>query len=33
MKLKDPIITQEGGYVKVALRHEPLATPEEIILE
>ena len=33
MKLKDPIITQEGGYVKVVLRHEPLATPEEIILE
>jgi ATP-dependent DNA helicase RecG len=33
MKLKDPIINQEGGYVKVVLRHEPLATPEEIILE
>src|SRR5437762_4915905 len=33
MKLKDPIIIQEGGYVKVVLRHEPLATPEEIILE
>lgn len=33
MKLKDPIITQEGGYVKVVLRHEPLATPEEIILK
>ena len=31
MKLKDPIITQDGGYVKVVLRHEPLATPEEII--
>lgn len=33
MKLKDPIITQEGAYVKVVLRHESLATPEEIILE
>lgn len=33
MKLKDPIITQQGGYVKVVLRHEPLASPEEIILE
>lgn len=32
-KLKDPIITQEGGYVKVILRHEPLGTPEELILE
>jgi Predicted transcriptional regulator containing an HTH domain and an uncharacterized domain shared with the mammalian protein Schlafen len=33
MKLKDPVITQEGGYVKVVLRHESLATPEEIILD
>jgi ATP-dependent DNA helicase RecG len=33
MKLKDPVIIQEGGYVKVTLRHEPLATPEEIILD
>lgn len=33
MKLKDPIIVQEGGYVKVILRHESLATPEEVILE
>jgi ATP-dependent DNA helicase RecG len=33
MKLKDPTISQEGGYVKVVLRHEPLASPEEIILE
>jgi ATP-dependent DNA helicase RecG len=33
MKLKDPIIGQEGGYVIVTLKHEPLATPEEIILE
>ena len=33
MKLKDPVILQAGGYVKVVLRHEPLATPDEIILE
>ena len=33
MKLKEPVLTQEGGYVKVVLRHESLATPEEIILE
>ena len=33
MKLKDPIILQEGGYVKVILKHETLASPEEMILE
>ena len=33
MKLKLPSIEQSGGYVKVVLKHEPLATPEEIILE
>jgi ATP-dependent DNA helicase RecG len=33
MKLKPPIISQEGGYVRILLRHEPLATPEEIIIE
>lgn len=33
MRLKPPIISQEGGYVKVSLRHESLATPEEIVLE
>lgn len=33
MKLKPPLISQEGGYVKVSLRHELLATPEEIILD
>ncbi len=33
LKLKPPIIVQENGYVKVVLRHEPLATPEEAILE
>ncbi|PSN19045.1 ATP-dependent DNA helicase RecG [filamentous cyanobacterium CCP5] len=32
MKLKEPVIDQTGGYVKVILRHEPLATPEEAIL-
>lgn len=33
MKLKDPIISQDGGYVKVTLKHEALASPEEMILE
>ncbi|MGN6187142.1 MAG: ATP-binding protein [Thermoanaerobaculia bacterium] len=33
MQLKPPIIMQAGGAVKVMLRHEPLATPEELILE
>lgn len=33
LKLKPPIIEQEGGYVKVVLRHEALATPQEAILE
>jgi ATP-dependent DNA helicase RecG len=33
MRLKPPVISQDGGYVKVTLRHEPLATPEELILE
>ncbi len=33
MKLKDPVIFQDGGYVKVALKHEPLASPEEMILD
>jgi ATP-dependent DNA helicase RecG len=33
MKLKDPIIEQRGGYVAVILRHEALASPEEMILE
>jgi ATP-dependent DNA helicase RecG len=33
MKLKPPVISQAGGYVKVVLKHEPLATPEEIIVE
>jgi ATP-dependent DNA helicase RecG len=32
MKLKLPVIEQAGGSVKVMLKHEPLATPEEIIL-
>lgn len=33
MKLKDPVIRQDGGYVTVLLRHESLASPEEAILE
>lgn len=33
MKLKPPTIEQSGGYVKVILTHEPLATPEEIIVK
>jgi ATP-dependent DNA helicase RecG len=33
MQLKPPVVTQVGGSVKVMLRHEPLATPEELILE
>ncbi len=33
MKLKPPTIEQVGGYVKVSLKHEVLATPEEIIVK
>lgn len=33
MKLKDPIVNQAGGYVVVTLRHESLATPDELVLE
>ena len=33
MKLRPPSIAQVGGYVQVILKHESLATPEEIILE
>lgn len=33
MKLKDPTVDQDGGYVIVTLKHEPLATPDELILE
>jgi ATP-dependent DNA helicase RecG len=32
MKLKEPQISQSGGYVSVFLRHEPLASPEEVIM-
>ena len=32
LKLKPPEIEQQGGYVKVILKHESLATPEEAIL-
>jgi ATP-dependent DNA helicase RecG len=33
MKLQPPVIEQAGGYVKVVLKHEPLATPEEVIIK
>lgn len=33
MKLKPPIITPSGASVMVVLRHESLASPEEVILE
>ncbi len=33
LKLKPPEIEQDGGYLKVVLKHEPLATPEEAILK
>jgi ATP-dependent DNA helicase RecG len=33
MKLKLPTIDQTGGYVTVVLKHEALATPEEIIVD
>ncbi len=32
MRLKPPVIIQDGSYVVVTLRHESLATPEESIL-
>lgn len=32
LKLKPPVIEQNGGYVKVVLKHESLATPEEAVL-
>lgn len=33
MKLKEPEISQDANRVMVILRHEPLASPEELILE
>ena len=33
MKLKPPQIHPEGSYVKIILKHEPLASPEEVVLE
>jgi ATP-dependent DNA helicase RecG len=33
MKLKDPLIVQSNGYVSVILRHESLASPEQIIMD
>lgn len=32
MKLKDPVVEQTGGVVKVTLKHEPLASPEELVM-
>jgi ATP-dependent DNA helicase RecG len=31
-KLKPPVITEEGNYIKVTIRHEPLALPTEAIM-
>jgi ATP-dependent DNA helicase RecG len=33
MKLQPPAIDQTGGYVTVVLKHEALATPEEIVIK
>ena len=33
MKLKEPLVSQSDGYVTVTLKHERLASPEEMILE
>lgn len=33
MKLQPPTVEQVGGYVTVILKHEPLASPEEIIVQ
>lgn len=33
MKLKEPIVVQGETSVKIILRHEPLASPEELIME
>src|ERR1700738_755341 len=33
LQLKPPVVSQHGGYVRISLRHEPLATPEELIME
>jgi len=32
-RLKEPTITVEGNYVKVIIAHNPLATPDETIIE
>lgn len=32
-KLKDPVIIEDGNYVKVTIPHSPLASPAEAILE
>jgi ATP-dependent DNA helicase RecG len=33
MNLKDPVVTKDEETVTVVLKHEPLATPEEIIID
>lgn len=33
MKLRDPVVSQENNYVTVYLRHEELATPDELVME
>lgn len=33
LKLRDPVIEEDGNYVRVTLRHEKLAKPEEIIMD
>jgi ATP-dependent DNA helicase RecG len=33
MNLKDPVVAQDEGSVTITLKHEPLATPEEIIID
>ncbi len=32
-KLKDPVLTEDGNYVRVIISHTPLATAEELVLE
>jgi ATP-dependent DNA helicase RecG len=33
MKLREPVVQEVDGYVVVTLRHEKLATPQELVLE
>ncbi len=32
-KLRDPVIEEDGNYVKVTIAHAALATPEDAIME